>query len=256
MRQLLPDVTTDTSRADSTAEIDPVELYRSDARPGTTQRPWVAINMVTSIDGATAVTGASAGLSSPADKLVFRTLRAIADVILVGAGTWRAEGYRPPRTSEADQAWRIASGRPAHPRIAVVSGRLDLDTSAPFFTDSPTRPLVITNAASDEDRRRALEAVADVIVAGENALDIGGALDQLGASGAEVVVCEGGPTLNEALLSASRIDELCLTISPLLAGGPSDRAIVGAGSLVPEALRLDRVLEDDGFLILRYTRDR
>lgn len=236
--------------------VDPVARYRADHRPGTRDRPWVALNMVTSLDGATAVTGASAGLSSPGDKVVFRTLRAVADVILVGAGTWRDEGYRPPRTGDDDRRWRRDHGRPEHPRIAVVSGRLDLDVTLPFFTETPTRPLVITTASSDPAKRERLEAVADVVVAGDDALDIGVALDQLGAAGLPVVVCEGGPTLNEALLSASRIDELCLTLSPLLAGGPSHRAITGARSLAPEGLRLDRVIEDEGFLLLRYVRDR
>lgn len=265
MRQLLPVVsiaspTDPTTTVDNPTvddpPVDPVALYRSDDRPGTPQRPWVAINMVTSLDGATAVTGASAGLSSPADKVVFRTLRAVADVILVGAGTWRAEGYRPPRTSDDDQQWRRRAGRAEHPRIAVVSGRLDLDRTTAFFTDTPTRPIVITTESSDADRRAELAEVADVVVAGTHSLDMGSALEQLGAAGASVVVCEGGPTLNEALLSGSLVDEMCLTLAPLLAGGPSDRAIVGAGSLEPEAFRLDRALEEDGFLVLRYVRDR
>ncbi len=257
MRQLLPEP---SPGADATGDPgdpgDPGEHYRHDDRPGTAERPWVAINMVTSLDGATAVQGASAGLSSPTDKAVFRTLRAIADVVLVGAGTWRAEGYRPPRTSEADQAWRTANGRPPHPRIAVVSGRLDLDTSLPFFTDTPSRPLVITTASADRTRLEALEAVADVVVAGEATLDIDDALVRIGATGARVVVCEGGPMLNESLLAGGLVDEFCLTLAPLLAGGSSDRAIVGAGSIVPETLRLERVLEDDGFLLLRYARRR
>lgn len=254
MRQLLP---ADARPAlDGPGPIDPVALYRDDLRPGTADRPWVAVNMVTSLDGATAVSGASAGLSHPTDKVVFRTLRSLADVILVGAGTWRAEGYRPPRTSEADQAWRVEQGRPAHPRIAVVSGRLELDLDLPFFTETPTRPIVVTAAGSDAGRRDALAAVADVVIAGTDDVDIGDALAQIGATGARVVVCEGGPTLNAALLASSRIDEFCLTLAPLLAGGTSDRAITAPTGEIPQDLRLERVLEDDGFLVLRYVRDR
>lgn len=248
MRQLFP------SPAEAVDPVDPVAAYRDDRRPGTTDRPWVLLNMVTSLDGATAVDGASAGLSSPGDKVAFRALRSVADVILVGAGTWRAEGYRPPRTNEADQAWRTEQGRPAFPRIAVVSGRLDLDPRADFFVETPTRPIVITTAAADPDRVQRLGAVADVITAGGTTLDMTAALAALGRTGARVVLCEGGPTLNESLLAASRVDELCLTLAPLLAGGPSTRAITGAGSIVPEELQLQRVLEDDGFLLLRYTR--
>lgn len=245
MRQLLPS---------NAATIDPVAAYRDDERPGTTDQPWVLLNMVTSLDGATAVEGASAGLSSAGDKIVFRALRSVADVILVGAGTWRDEGYRPPRTSEQDQAWRIEQGRPPFPRIAVVSGRLDLDPTAAFFTDTPTRPIVITTEAADPDRVERLATVADVIAAGTTTLDMTEALAALGRSGARVVLCEGGPTLNESLLAASLVDELCLTLAPLLAGGPSARAVTGAASIVPEELCLQRVLEDEGFLLLRYTR--
>lgn len=267
MRQLLPDPRRGpdvkgpgsaelASTVDAGPAVDPVALYRGDERPGTVERPWLALNMVTSLDGATAVDGASADLSSPTDKTVFRTLRAVSDVILVGAGTWRTEGYRPPRTTEADQQWRISTGRPPHPRIAVVSGRLNLDLSLPFFADSPTRPIVITTGRADRDRRRALAEVADVIVAGDESLDIADGLGQLGAAGARVVVGEGGPTLNASLLAADLIDEFCLTLAPLLAGGPSDRAIVGPPAIGPGHLRLDRAIEDTGFLLLRYVRDR
>ena len=118
MRQLLPEPVED---------VDPDELYPDDARPAGVDRPWVLLNMVTSVDGATAVEGRSAGLGGAADQTVFHVLRSVPDVILVGAATVRAERYGPPRTSQAHQAARQARGQAPFPRLAIVSGRLDLD---------------------------------------------------------------------------------------------------------------------------------
>ena len=94
-----------------------------DIAPGAA--PWLRASMVASVDGAASLGGRSGGLSGDADRLVFSVLRSLADVILVGAGTARAEGYRPVRDGEVWASLR--AGRAPVPPIAVVTGKLDLD---------------------------------------------------------------------------------------------------------------------------------
>jgi riboflavin-specific deaminase-like protein len=245
MRQLLPEPVDD---------VDPDDLYPTDARPAPPDRPWVMLNMVTSIDGASALEGRSGGLGGDADQTVFRVLRSVPDVILVGAATVRAERYGPPRTSEQHQAARRARGQAPFPRLAVVSGRLDLDEGTELFTATPSRPIVITGSNAPADRRAELAEVADVVVAGAERVDLVAALAELRGLGCAVVLCEGGPSLNAQLLAAGVVDELCATIGPLLVGGSSKRMIEAAAPDAPEPLRLDRLLEADGVLLARYVR--
>ena len=203
--------------------------------------------MVTSVDGATAREGVSRPLSSDNDRAVFHALRAIADVVLVGAGTVRAERYGPPRTYPE----RVAAGRSPAPRLAVVSGRLDLDPDMRMFQNADEPPIVATCASSDAARRERLAGVAELVLAGEHRVELGTLLEHLRTMGAGVVVCEGGGHLNGQLLADGLIDEVCLTMSAQLAGGTSPRAIAAAPEL-GAPLRLERVLEDDGDLLLRY----
>jgi riboflavin-specific deaminase-like protein len=234
------------------ADVDATMLYAADERPAGPDRPWVAVNMVASVDGAVTVEGRSGGLSGAGDKTIFFALRSVADVILVGAGTVRAENYGPPRTSPGDQAARVARGQAPLPTIAMVSGRLDLDPSARVFVDSPTRPVILTTTTCDPGRRAALEPVADVLVAGDAHVDPDLALVRLHEREANVVICEGGPTLNGVLLASGVVDELCLTVAPVLVSGDDPRMSRGPTLHPPDALRLDRALVDDGFMFFRY----
>jgi riboflavin-specific deaminase-like protein len=236
----------------SLAGVDGPALYRSDARHGPADRPFVVVNMVASVDGAISLDGVSGGLSGPGDKAIFFALRAVADVILVGAGTVRAEDYGPPRPSAADRAARVERGQAEHPTIAVVTGRLDLDPEARLFQDTSNRPIILTHEQADPRRRARLESVADVVPAGADHLDPVRALGLLHARGARVVVCEGGPTLNHALFASDGVDELCITFSPLLAAGDDPRVIRGPTLHPPRRLRLDRQLVEDGFVFSRY----
>jgi riboflavin-specific deaminase-like protein len=245
MRQLLPTPIDD---------VDPDELYAADARPAPAGRPWVLTNMIASADGAASIDGLSGQLGGPGDRAVFRALRAVADVILVGAGTVRAENYQPSKPSIDQQARRAARGQAPVPRIAVVTGRLDLDLSGPLFTDSPDRPLVLTGTRPSPEQLARASDVAEVIVAGADTVDLAAGLTALAGTGAGVVLCEGGPTLNGQLLAADLIDEACLTIAPVLAGGAASRIMHGSPLDQAQRLRLDRVLEQDGLLLLRYVR--
>lgn len=235
-------------------DVDGPERYRQDERSAVGDRTWLTLNMVTSTDGATAVEDASAGLSSPADRAIFLTLRGLADVVMAGAGTVRDEDYGPTRLPAEVQERRKARGQDALPCLAIVSRRLDLDPGARVFSDPTNRPIVLTVTNADPARQRAVAEVAEVIPCGEDDLDLVAALQALHQRGAQVTLCEGGPTLNGHLIQAGLVDELCLTLAPLLAGGPSARLAHDAASVTPEALGLDRALEDDGFLFLRYLR--
>jgi riboflavin biosynthesis pyrimidine reductase len=208
--------------------------------------------MVTSADGAAYVDGRSTGLSSPDDKRIFGVLRALADVILVGAGTARAEEYRPAlrRPSLAS----LREGRPQTPPIALVTRSLGLNLASSLFTGAPpdARTIVITCAASDAGLRAETAKVADVIVAGEESVDLAAALSELKARSMSRVLCEGGPHLLGDLAAAGLLNELCLSVGPTLAGPGASRVIAGQ-PLPASPMTLRHVLAGaDGFLFLRY----
>lgn len=245
MRLLLPR-TTDAVDADDELDDDAAAAYvAGEGRRSTRPRPWLVVNMAATADGATAVDGRSGGIGGPADRVVFHALRSVADVVLVAAGTARAEDYGPPRSRP--------DGSPGA-RLAVVTRSGDLDPGAKLFSGGD--PIVVTCDACPADRRAALAAVAEVVVAGDADVDLGAALDGLAERGAAVVLGEGGPTLNGQLVAADLVDEWCLTVAPLLAGGPAKRASVGDRPASPPlGLVLDRVLAaDEGDLLLRYVR--
>lgn len=246
MRLLLPRPTDGDDERDRLLDDDAVAaLVAAEARQPVDGRPWLVLNMVASLDGATAVDGVSGALGGAADRVVFHALRGVADVVLVAAGTARAEGYGPPKARP--------DGRPGA-RLAVVTRSGDLDPAARMFDGGS--PLVLTCEACPPDRREALAAVAEVVVVGQDDVDLAAALAALGDRGASVVLCEGGPTLNGQLVAADLVDEWCLTLAPLLAGGDAKRAAVGGSAPTPpHALVLDRALvADDGELLLRHVR--
>ncbi len=211
------------------------------------------MNFVSSVDGAATAGGLSAGLSSPADKRVFDILRRLCDVVLVGAGTVRAEGYGAMRLDEASVQWRRANGLADQPVFAIVSGALRLDPGSAVFTEAPVRAIVVTIGASAGAKKEALSRVADVLVCGAERLDVSAMLDGLAKRGLRQVLCEGGPTLFGALLEADCVDELCLTISPQIEAGEAHRIAAGALSRA-RRMRLHHVLVSGSTLLLRYSR--
>jgi riboflavin biosynthesis pyrimidine reductase len=236
------------------AEPDVGELYAyPPSVTGPAGRPWVRGNMVASVDGAAALDGRSGGLSGDADKAVFRILRSQADVVVAGSGTVTDEHYRPAQLSAMVPGLR--AGRTATPPIAVVTGSLNLDLSASLFTAAPpeARTIVITSESCPPDRLKQAQRHADVIVAGAEHVDPARAVEALAERGLPRVLCEGGPHLLAQFAAAGRLDELCLTISPLLAGGDAGRILAGPSLAGGLSLGLGHVLEDQGFLLCRYT---
>ena len=204
--------------------------------------------MVTTADGATAVGGVSGDLGGEADRAVFGALRRAAEVVLAGAETVRAEDY--------GQARDRPDGSPG-PRIALVTRSGHLDPAAKLFRgDQP--PLIYTCAACPPERVETLRAVAEVVLVGDELVDLGAALADLGRRGVRVVDCEGGPRLNGQLIELDLVDEWCVTVDPSLAGGISKRSSLAddAPQGGPRRLRLDQLLEADGVLLARYVRDR
>lgn len=260
MRQLLPEP--------GRPLPDRVALEEAYAAPA---GDWLRANFVVSLDGAIEVGGRSQPLSGPADMDVYATLRALSDVVLVGASTVRREQYGPAKVKSEATERRRARGQAPIPPIAVVTASADLDGGAPLFAGEVSgggpagRPIVLTVDAAPPERRKRLAEAADVVVCGEETVDMQVAVAALRARGLSHVVCEGGPTLFASVLHAGLVDELCLTHAPILAGaghkllvapsrpGPATAATAGAspgGEMAP--WRLSFLAEGDGLLFARY----
>ena len=228
------------------------ELYGYPAGDGHTLRA----NMVSSADGAATLAGASAGLSSAADRHVFALNRSLADVILVGASTARVERYAPVRVRELWQ--HLRDGRTPTPPIAVITSLRNLDPANPLFADAPAdaRTIIITTEQAPADARARFADRADIVVAGETTVDMSIAVAALTDRGHRRILAEGGPGILAQFVAAGLLDELCLTMGPLLAGPGAPRILNGAPMPQPLSLSLAHLIEDDGFLLCRYAVSR
>jgi riboflavin-specific deaminase-like protein len=223
---------------------------------GAAGRASVALGMVSSVDGAAALEGATAALGGEADRVAFRRLRAACDAILVGAGTVRDENYGPPGGDPARQADRVARGLAPVPRLVIVTGRLSIEPDHRVFGDPDKRPLVVTSEKAPADAAARLEPVADVLRVGATAVDLAALLARLPGLGLHRVLCEGGPSLNATLLDDDLVDEVFVTLTPTLLGGDAPRIVAGSGATQPHPMSLASVHEHDGELLLRYRRAR
>lgn len=216
-------------------------------------RPHVALGMVMAADGSIAVGGTTRELGGPADRLAFRRLRERADVVLVGAGTARAEDYGPPRVDAEGRGRRRRRGQSARPRLAVVTRSGDLDPTARLFApDGDQRPLIVT---CEEAEVAHLRRAAEVLAVGSDRVDLRGALGRLRREGVAWLLCEGGPRLNGALAAVDLVDEVFVTIDPVLAG---DAAGLLRGPLedAPRPLELTELHRRGDELLLRYRVSR
>jgi 5-amino-6-(5-phosphoribosylamino)uracil reductase len=241
VRQLLP-------APDGDDELDDAGLADAYRLPAGRH---LRVNFVAALDGAISVEGRSGGLGSAGDRRVFRVLRALADAVLVGAGTAAAEGYRPITADSAVGRLRAGLGRPAVAPVVIVSRRASLDPADQLVTDAVTPTHLVTCAAADEGRRAALTAAGvRVHVHGEDDVDLPAALSALADLGLGQVLCEGGPALFQAALAAGVVDELDLTIAPLLVGGGP--GLLPGALPVPARAELRQVLGEDDVLFTRY----
>jgi riboflavin biosynthesis pyrimidine reductase len=215
---------------------------------------WVRANFISTLDGAAAGDdGRSGSINTGADREVFGLLRALADVVLVGAGTARAEGYR--RASVGAPWQDLRQGRPAHPGTAVFSRSGEVPPGLSQARDNSGEVVLVTcQSAGAMAIERARNALGDgqVIIAGDTSVDIAAAVDSLAARGLPRMLCEGGPHLMRDLTASGRLDELCLTIAPTLVAGDHPR--ITAGPPVTADLTPSLLIESQGSLLTRWTK--
>jgi riboflavin biosynthesis pyrimidine reductase len=251
---------------DAGGALDPSALLALYA-PADRAEPRLRVNFIQSVDGSATLDGRSGSLGRPADKAVFDILRGVSDVVLVGAGTARAEGYGALTATDELMSWRLAQGLPAHPVMALVSGSLALDPASDLFAKAFARPLVFTVPSAPADARARLAEVSTVIDAGGSGSGAAaGRVDpvlvrrELLARGLPQVLCEGGPRLFGDLIAADLVDELCLTLSPVLEGGTGSRITrpvrdgVAGPPAVPRDLDLTLLLRSGSMLLSRWSR--
>jgi len=240
----------------SARELDDGELPQLYAYPDRDET-WVRANFITSIDGGATADGKTGAMAGPGDRFIFNLLRELADVIVVGAGTVRIEGYSGAHLAVAQRQLRQARGQSEVAQLAIVtkSGRLDRDLGV--FTRTEVPPLVLTCTAAADETRRLLSDLAEVIdCSGSDPgkVDEGALLAILGARGMHRVLTEGGPMLLGAFVQRNLLDELCLTIAPYVVGGLARRIATGPGQLLTR-MRCAHVLTDDaGYLYTRYVK--
>jgi riboflavin biosynthesis pyrimidine reductase len=220
----------------------------------TGSQTWVRANFISTLDGAAAGDdGRSGSINTGADRDVFGLLRALSDVILVGAGTARIEGYR--RATVRAPWLEHREGRPAHPTMAVVSRSGDIPPRLSQAREDSGEVLLITcrrAGAEAIDLARGTLGDEQVIVEGDASVDLAAALDALAARGLRRVLCEGGPHLMRDLTASGRLDELCLTIAPTLVAGAHPR--ISAGASVTANLLPRLLIESEGTILGRWTR--
>ena len=225
--------------------------------------PWLRTMMVMTLDGATVgIDGRSGSISGSADKRVFMETRRLSDAILVGAGTIRAERYKPMRVKPEWQTARSEAGLAPAPRIVVISGRLDLPWDEPMFAESALGVVVVTSRSVDSHRLAVAREFAEVWQIGDHEVDLASAVAMMREHGLARIVCEGGEALLNSLILAQLVDEMDLTVSPVLAGAgylndPGSQAQVLAraeGSDRFARFAASHTFMDEGFTFCKFLR--
>jgi riboflavin biosynthesis pyrimidine reductase len=253
-----PDPGTQLTLLTGTGTVDDAMLPTLYTYPGELRKCWVRANFITSLDGAASVDGKSGGLAGSGDRALFKVMRELADVIVVGAGTVRSENYGGAQLTVAQRQDRQARGQAEVPPIAIVSrsGRLDGDLRVFIQTEVP--PLVLTTAAAAPGARSLLGTAAEVLDcsgADSASVDPARLLTVLASRGLVRVLTEGGPSLLGTFIGADLLDELCLTIAPTVVGGDSGRIALDAHGHLTAMKRVHLIADQAGYLYSRYVRD-
>ena len=242
-----------------TETVDDGRLTDFYAYPDDLQACWVRGNMIASLDGGATDDGKAGGLAGAGDRALFSLMRHAADVVLVGAATVRIENYSGAQSSVAQRQARQRRGQAEVPPIAVVTQGGDLDPAALLFTRTEVPPLILTCTNSVDDTRRRLGSVAEVIDASgadPNSVDGAAALKLLADRRLFRVLTEGGPLILSLLIEAGLLDELCLTVAPILVGGMARRIVTGPGRVHTNMRRTHLLTDDEGYLYTRYVKSR
>ncbi len=224
------------------------------------QRSWLRSQMVTTLDGATVgADGRSGSISSPADKRVFVETRRLSDAIVVGAGTIRAERYRPMVAKPEWQDARADAGLAPAVQVVIVSGRLDLPWDELLFSDSTLPVIVVTSESADARQVAVANDHAQVWQIGATSVDLRAMVSALHERGLRRLVCEGGEALLDGLVREELVDEMDVTISPMLAGA-GYLADPGVEARLPGTNDLSRFslahqFAEDEFTFCRFVRE-
>ena len=242
----------------SARDVDGADLSAFYDYPNDHDGVWLRANFIASLDGGATFGGKSGQLGGPGDRAVFSALREMADVILVGAGTVRTEGYAGARPNVAQRQRRQNRGQSEVPQLAIVSNSGRLDRDMPVFTRTEVAPLVCTCTAAAPQTRRTLADLAEVVdcSAGDpQSVDSAAVLAALADRGMPRVLTEGGPMLFSSFVEGGLLDELCLTVAPTLVGGHAGRIATGSEQVLTGMRCVHVLTDDDGYLYTRYVRN-
>ncbi|MGP4057425.1 pyrimidine reductase family protein [Mycobacterium sp. 4D054] len=240
-------------------ELGPADLAARYTYPDGLRSCWVRANMIASADGGATSGGKSGELGGAGDRALFAALREHADVILVGASTVRVENYSGAQLGAAARLERQRRGQSEVPPIAVLTRSGQLDHDLKLFHRTEVTPLILTTSDALDDTRRRLGRLAEVLDASgadPRSVDLRTALQMLAERGLLRVLTEGGPAILGMFTEADLLDELCLTVAPVLVGGEANRIVTGPGEVHSDMELLHALTDDRGYLYLRYIRDR
>lgn len=228
-------------------DVDELASFYADPPKG------VRVNMIFSADGVAAFGGRAGPLSNQIDQELLQILRGFADVVLVGAGTARAENYGPVQLTDAQRAMRHREGRSKPPPIAVISRTGELPAR---LVSSPDQPALLVTSAASAARHHAGDQACGVLIAGEESVDVPRAVALLADHGLRRILCEGGPTLLDELVESDTVEEICVTLAPKLAARQpmGQRPQPPSRLPAPTALRLEHALVYDDYLFTKYRR--
>jgi riboflavin biosynthesis pyrimidine reductase len=241
----------------STDSVEERRLTDFYAYPDGLQSCWVRGNMIASLDGGATDEGKAGGLAGAGDRAVFALMRHAADVILVGAATVRTENYSGAQLPVAARQERQRRGQAEVPPIAVITRSGELNPAALLFTRTEVPPLILTCRRWFDDTRRRLGSVAEVLDASgpqPDTVDAATVLQIFAERGLYRVLTEGGPLFLGSLIEDGLLDELCLTIAPVLVGGAAGRIATGPGQVRTRMRRTHVLTDDDGYLYTRYVK--
>ncbi len=251
------DAATRFTQLGTVREVDLAELARLYEYPGELSRCLVRANMIASLDGAATVDGRAGGLAGQGDRDLFKIMRAVADVVLVGAGTVRAENYSGAQLSVIARQRRQGRGQREVPSIAVITASGALEPDSRLFTRTETPPLIFTTTASFMATRDRLQGRAEVIDASTTdsiAVDLAAVLAEFAQRGLYRVLCEGGPRLLGQIIAADLLDQLALTLAPVVVAGSAVRIGVCDSSVVTRLGASHILTDEDGYLYQLFSR--